>query len=77
MTEAVFDFKDINRRMNRKPVAIEIKTCPLDKPVCKVCNPDPVVVPPKFAGSKLAFLREWLDYHDTIFIGYDFGRGEQ
>lgn len=77
MTEAVFDFKDINRRMNRKPVAIEIKTYPIDKPGCKVCNPDPVVAPPEFNGEPLVFLRDWLDNNETVFIGWDIGRIER
>jgi hypothetical protein len=40
MTEAVFDFPSINRRMNRKP-----------EPACALCKPAPMVVPPELAAE--------------------------
>ena len=63
------DFKDINRRLNRKP-----------EPAGALCKPAPVVVPPEFAAAldwtqELTKLWDYLDNNDTVFIGFDTGSG--
>ncbi len=87
MTEAVFDFKDIKRRMDRKPepIAIEIVGGPspvCTKPNCKICSPAPVTVPLALASAldwtqELTKLWDYLDDNETVFVGWDIGMIEK
>ena len=75
MTEAVFDFKDIKRRMDRKPAPVVVPpeiAAALDwtQELTKLWDI------PGFQDAMAGYvnpLRDYLDNNETVFIGWDVG----
>jgi hypothetical protein len=85
MSEAVFDFAAINRRMNRKPEPVAVVDvvstpnvtfggCKYAPNLAKKLYTVPIMEPPRNLWPTVASLRASLDETETVFIGWDFGK---